>query len=61
MPSRIADPTLAPEGERRIRWVARNSPVLTRLARDELEALGLAIDELTAAQRAFLGGWEAFA
>lgn len=36
MASRIADPSLAPEGERRIRWVARNAPVLTRLARERL-------------------------
>jgi adenosylhomocysteinase len=34
--SRIADPTLADEGERRIRWAARHSPVLTRLAADRL-------------------------
>jgi adenosylhomocysteinase len=34
--SRIADPSLAPEGERRIRWVARHSPVLNRLARERL-------------------------
>ena len=34
--SRIADPTLAPAGEERIRWVARHSPVLERLARDRL-------------------------
>jgi adenosylhomocysteinase len=34
--SRIADPGLAEEGERRIAWVARNSPVLNRLARDRL-------------------------
>ncbi|MGH3025161.1 MAG: adenosylhomocysteinase [Gaiellaceae bacterium] len=30
--SRIADPSLADEGERRIEWAARHSPVLTRLA-----------------------------
>jgi adenosylhomocysteinase len=34
--SRIADPSLAPEGERRIAWVARHSPVLNRLARERL-------------------------
>jgi adenosylhomocysteinase len=34
--SRIADPTLAPEGDRRIEWVARHSPVLNRLARERL-------------------------
>jgi adenosylhomocysteinase len=34
--SRIADPSLAPAGEERIRWVARHSPVLNRLARDRL-------------------------
>ncbi len=34
--SRIADPSLAPEGERRIQWVARHSPVLNRLARERL-------------------------
>jgi adenosylhomocysteinase len=34
--SHIADPALAEEGERRIRWVARHSPVLNRLARDRL-------------------------
>ena len=34
--SRIADPSLAPEGEQRIRWVAKHSPVLNRLARDRL-------------------------
>jgi adenosylhomocysteinase len=34
--SQIADRSLAPEGERRIRWVARHSPVLTRLARERL-------------------------
>jgi adenosylhomocysteinase len=34
--SRIADRTLAPEGERRIAWVARHSPVLNRLARGRL-------------------------
>ncbi|MFL5929585.1 MAG: adenosylhomocysteinase [Gaiellaceae bacterium] len=34
--SRIADLGLADEGERRIAWVARNSPVLNRLARDRL-------------------------
>jgi adenosylhomocysteinase len=34
--SRIKDPSLAPEGERLIRWVARHSPVLNRLARERL-------------------------
>jgi adenosylhomocysteinase len=34
--SRIADASLAPEGERRIEWVARHSPVLNRLARERL-------------------------
>jgi adenosylhomocysteinase len=34
--SRIADPSLAPAGEERIRWVARYSPVLNRLARERL-------------------------
>ena len=34
--SRIADIGLADEGERRIAWVARHSPVLNRLARDRL-------------------------
>jgi adenosylhomocysteinase len=34
--SRIADASLAPEGERRIAWVARHSPVLNRLARARL-------------------------
>jgi adenosylhomocysteinase len=34
--SHIADPSLADEGERRIRWAARHSPVLTRLAADRL-------------------------
>jgi adenosylhomocysteinase len=34
--SRIADIALAPEGERRIEWVARHSPVLNRLARERL-------------------------
>ena len=34
--SRIADIGLAAEGERRIAWVARHSPVLNRLARDRL-------------------------
>ena len=34
--SRIADPTLAPAGEQRIRWVQRHSPVLNRLARERL-------------------------
>jgi adenosylhomocysteinase len=34
--SNIADPSLAPEGEQRIRWVARHSPVLNRLARERL-------------------------
>src|SRR4029079_1562739 len=33
---RIADPTLAPAGEQRIRWVERHSPVLNRLARGRL-------------------------
>ena len=30
--SNIADPSLADEGERRIQWAARHSPVLTKLA-----------------------------
>jgi adenosylhomocysteinase len=34
--SRIADPSLAPQGEQRIAWVARHSPVLNRLARERL-------------------------
>jgi adenosylhomocysteinase len=34
--SNIADPSLAAEGEARIRWVARHSPVLDRLARERL-------------------------
>ncbi len=34
--SRIADASLAPAGEQRIRWVARHSPVLNRLARQRL-------------------------
>jgi adenosylhomocysteinase len=34
--SNIADPSLAEEGERRIAWAARHSPVLTRLARERL-------------------------
>jgi adenosylhomocysteinase len=34
--SRIADPSLAPAGEERIRWAARHSPVLNRLARERL-------------------------
>jgi adenosylhomocysteinase len=34
--SNIADPSLAREGEQRIRWVARHSPVLNRLARERL-------------------------
>ena len=34
--STIADPSLAPEGEQRIRWVAQHSPVLNRLARERL-------------------------
>jgi adenosylhomocysteinase len=34
--SRVADQSLWPEGERRIRWVARHSPVLNRLARERL-------------------------
>ncbi|MGH3003955.1 MAG: adenosylhomocysteinase [Gaiellaceae bacterium] len=34
--SRIADPALADEGERRIDWVARHSPVLNALARTRL-------------------------
>jgi adenosylhomocysteinase len=34
--SRITDPSLAPAGEERIRWVARHSPVLNRLARERL-------------------------
>ena len=35
-PSNIADPALAPQGEQRIRWVERHSPVLSRLARERL-------------------------
>ena len=34
--SRIADASLAPEGEQKIQWVARHSPVLNRLARERL-------------------------
>ncbi|HZT91294.1 MAG TPA: adenosylhomocysteinase [Gaiellaceae bacterium] len=34
--SSIADPSLAEEGERRIAWAARHSPVLNRLARERL-------------------------
>ena len=34
--SRIADPGLADEGERRIEWAARHSPVLTQLAAKHL-------------------------
>jgi adenosylhomocysteinase len=34
--SRIADPSLAPEGDRLIAWVARHSPVLNLLARERL-------------------------
>jgi adenosylhomocysteinase len=34
--SRIADPSLAALGEQRIRWVAKHSPVLNRLARTRL-------------------------
>ena len=34
--SRIANPALAPQGEQRIRWVERHSPVLNRLARERL-------------------------
>ncbi|MCP9487309.1 MAG: adenosylhomocysteinase [Gaiellaceae bacterium MAG52_C11] len=34
--SRIADPSLAAAGEQRIRWVAKHSPVLNRLARTRL-------------------------
>jgi adenosylhomocysteinase len=34
--SSIADPGLADEGDRRIDWAARHSPVLTRLARERL-------------------------
>ena len=34
--SKIADPSLADEGERRIQWAARHSPVLTRLAATHL-------------------------
>ncbi|MDP8911665.1 MAG: adenosylhomocysteinase [Actinomycetota bacterium] len=40
--SRIADPRLEGEGERRIAWVARHSPVLNRLARDRLRDGALA-------------------
>lgn len=34
--SNIADPSLAADGEQRIRWVAKHSPVLNRLARERL-------------------------
>ena len=34
--SSIADPSLAEEGEQRIRWVAKHSPVMNRLARERL-------------------------
>ena len=34
--SNIADPALAAEGERRIEWARRNSPVLTKLAAERL-------------------------
>jgi adenosylhomocysteinase len=34
--SDIADLSLAPAGEQRIRWVAKHSPVLNRLARERL-------------------------
>jgi adenosylhomocysteinase len=34
--SRVADPGLADEGERRIEWAARHSPVLGKLARERL-------------------------
>jgi adenosylhomocysteinase len=34
--SNIADPSLAAEGERRIEWARRHSPVLTKLARERL-------------------------
>jgi adenosylhomocysteinase len=34
--SSIADPSLADEGDRRIDWAARHSPVLTTLARERL-------------------------
>ncbi|MEO5576066.1 MAG: adenosylhomocysteinase [Gaiellaceae bacterium] len=34
--SEIADLSLAPAGEQRIRWVAKHSPVLNRLARERL-------------------------
>ena len=34
--SNIADPSLAGEGERRIEWARRHSPVLTKLARERL-------------------------
>ncbi|MDQ4018569.1 MAG: adenosylhomocysteinase [Actinomycetota bacterium] len=34
--SRIADPSLAPEGEQKIQWVARHAHVLNRLARERL-------------------------
>src|SRR6185436_1426063 len=34
--SNIADPSLAREGEQRIRWVAKHSPVLNQLARERL-------------------------
>jgi adenosylhomocysteinase len=34
---RIADPSLAPEGDRRIAWVARHAPVLSRVAAERLK------------------------
>jgi len=34
--SNIADRSLAPQGEQRIAWVAKHSPVLNRLARERL-------------------------
>ncbi len=40
--SKIADPSLAAEGERRIQWAARHSPVLTRLAAKHLNDGALA-------------------
>jgi adenosylhomocysteinase len=40
--SRIADPSLADEGDRRIDWAARHSPVLTSLARERLSDGALA-------------------
>ena len=40
--SRIADASLAPIGEQRIRWVERHSPVLNRLARERLRDGALA-------------------